>query len=319
MRVIVQDRLRLGNELFRTMSAVWLAAAVGAERVEGVALPEFGLETPVAGPPRNPFLTGLVFPTNLAFPMEALRLVLDRFPPDAIVDGTLGMRMEYFEPQLRFWRSVVAKPGLTVPEIGDGEALVHVRAGDILDGEHRGYYPLPLDFYDRVLDDLGKTPVFVGELDADHPYLDALRRRHPGARFLAGTVEEDFELLRRARCKILSISSFAWLAAWLGDDDTRVVTPVGGQQNPAMWPLVNLLPVDDGRFAFRWLGDVERWRGEPLDRFHARLEGAPLGYPVRRPEPVPLPEPVFGGDPRRLVPFRTPDEWCQFAAAAMGR
>ena len=86
------------------------------------------------------------------------------------------------------------------------------------------------------------------------PYTDALRRRYRDARFLpVSSPAADFQTLRCARRLVLSISSFAWLAAWLSESATAIHLPVAGLFDPRRGRQ-NLLPLGDPRYRF-W--DVE--------------------------------------------------------------
>ena len=84
---------------------------------------------------------------------------------------------------------------------------------------------------------MGSTSPCIGQVDDDEsPYkerIESLRKTFPYGRFIAGSVTEEFEMIRRARNKVVAISTFSWIAAWLGLDDSRIVLPVTGFLNPS--------------------------------------------------------------------------------------
>ena len=79
------------------------------------------------------------------------------------------------------------------------------------------------------------------------------RARSPGlpeAQFIPsrGPIR-DFEIIRRSRNVVVSVSTFSWLAAWLSDAD-RIFLPMTGFYNPAQFPEIDLLPLHDPRYRF---------------------------------------------------------------------
>ncbi|BCM82891.1 hypothetical protein mvi_13520 [Methylobacterium indicum] len=142
-----------------------------------------------------------------------------------------------------------SRPDIVAP-VFDGDAVVcPIRGGEILDARHPGYTILPIDFYVDVIDEMGWRPVFVGQTE-DNIYMRALKDRFPQAEIVSHQgVMEDFAIIRAASNVILSISTFAWLAAWLSHAKT-IVLPVYGMFNPALFSLHDLLPLGDDRYRF---------------------------------------------------------------------
>lgn len=137
----------------------------------------------------------------------------------------------------------------TLPSTGDDILLCSIRQAEILDARHPDYVLIPPHFYADLAAGSGKRLVFMGQLD-DTPYLASLRAACPQAAFWpsAGAIE-DFSRLRRARHVVPSISSFAWLATWLGEARS-IHLPVLGLFNPRQSPASFLLPQDDARYHF---------------------------------------------------------------------
>jgi hypothetical protein len=112
------------------------------------------------------------------------------------------------------------------------------------------HYPLlPIAFYADLIEQTGLQPVFMGQL-GDDPYCTALRSRFPGAIFLPtrGPLG-DFETIRNSRHVVVSVSTFAWLAAWLSDADT-IFQPLAGFFSPGQRPDIDLLALDDDRYRY---------------------------------------------------------------------
>ncbi|MDB5557184.1 MAG: hypothetical protein JWQ36_118, partial [Enterovirga sp.] len=59
----------------------------------------------------------------------------------------------------------------------------------------------------------------------------------------------DFATVRRARNIVVSVSTFAWLAAWLSEA-TRIHLPVYGIFNPEQFRQIDLLPLADQRYIY---------------------------------------------------------------------
>ena len=114
------------------------------------------------------------------FPMEQILCALTNLSLRGVINNGLNQRLEYFSGQRDFWRAQFDRLAVVLPPISPSEVVVHIRAADILKPSHSSYYPLPLDFYDVIFEELGMTPVFIGQLSDDHPYLESLQLRYPG-------------------------------------------------------------------------------------------------------------------------------------------
>ncbi len=174
---------------------------------------------------------------------------------------TYGQRMENFlAPE--FYRSVFVHAGSPVPGAGPDELLCSIRQGDVLDGHHPDYVLIPPDFYEEVAHVTGLRLVFAGQLE-DSPYMAELRARFPQARFLPSRGPmADFERIRRSVNILPSVSTFAWLAAWLSEA-RQIFLPVLGLLHPLQSRSTNLLPLGDARvrfylFPFHYAVPVER-------------------------------------------------------------
>lgn len=285
--VIVEPRGRFANLMFQYMLAEQIRRRLGERaRVHGPGLPEWGW-------PADPVPTAPVRPLVLrghAFDLDEVAYLLRSGVHDALLIQGWGMRVEYFPDRAAVAR-LFTSDAVPAP-VDDDEVLVHVRAEDIESGRFRGYYPLPFAFHDAVIAAEGRRPVFMGQLQPG-PYADALRARFPSARFLpAGTPLADFQTLRSARCVALSVSSFAWLAAWLSDVAQTIHYPVAGIFDPRRG-VQNLAPVGDPRYRF--------WEVE----FPTMAQRA--GIPSAA---------EWAGGPRSVRPMDTPDRLRRLGSAA---
>lgn len=144
------------------------------------------------------------------------------------------------------------------------DLVIHIRLGDIMTpGTHVGYGPLPIAWYKDIIEKTGLRPVFVGELGSD-PYSDAIRRAFPDAVVLeGGSVLHDFNTLRNAHNVALGVSTFSWLAAWMGAKG-RIFYPLLGLLNPQQYSDVNLTPLGDTRYEFHHF-PIRKWRADADD------------------------------------------------------
>lgn len=128
--------------------------------------------------------------------------------------------------------------------------IIHIRAGDILDGHHRLYIPTDPELIHCAASALPKQLAFIGQLE-DNVLTRRLKAEFPDARFYySGSAALDFEILRQARFLLLSTSTFAWLAAWLSERNEHILLPRQGLFNPDTAPEINLIDCSDNRFKF---------------------------------------------------------------------
>jgi len=166
----------------------------------------------------------------------------------------------------------------------EDELVISVRGGEILAGIHSDYVMIPIGFYKELIEKTGKKPVFFGQID-DNPYIADLRSQFPAASFVASRSPiEDFNFIRKSKNIVLSISTFAWMAAWLSDAN-KIYMPVCGIFNPAQHPGSMLLPLDDPRYEFilfpvYYMGNVSDYRQivTPVDRLWHSVSATWLKY-----------------------------------------
>jgi len=269
----------LGNRMFEAMLAHSIAERIPGLAVTGDALPEWGLRPPkLALPVRHVKLGG--HRVDIAHLSYLLR--------EGIIDGiesmALGFRMDLLPPRATAERLFPRQPDLGT-DFGPDRLVISIRAAEILGPRHASYRPLPIAFYGRLVAETGLAPVFVGQI-GDDAYSAALRARFPEATFLPSQgAMADFATLRRARHLCVSISSFAWLAAWLSEAET-IHLPVAGMYHPLHRKEIDLLPVADPRYRFH-LFRPDPWGGTEAE-LQAAMTGADSGRAMPREEAVKL-------------------------------
>jgi len=256
----------LANQMIQYMVALSLASRVGRCVLSSVGLHDWNIHHP---PVPGEFRTEIV--TNPQPDLDRLAAALRDGTLQRVDIRTYGQRMENFlAPSV--YRGVFVHPGPAVRGAGADELLCSIRQGDVLDGHHPDYVLIPIDFYEEVARATGLRLVFAGQLE-DSPYMAELRARFPGARFLPSRGPmADFERIRRSVNIMPSVSTFAWLAAWLSEA-RQIFLPVLGLLHPLQSRSTNLLPLGDPRvrfylFPFHYAVPVERYAAA-----HASIRG----------------------------------------------
>jgi hypothetical protein len=144
-----------------------------------------------------------------------------------------------------------------IQNVADDELIIHIRGGDIMQGAHRDYFPLPYSYYHELIRKTGLKPVFTGQI-GDDIYSEGLKKEFAGARFLERrSVIADFESVRRAKNIAGSVSSFAWLSGWLSATAEQIYYPVAGILNPFQRNDIDLVPRNDTRYHYY---KFDRWK-----------------------------------------------------------
>jgi len=248
----------LGNQTIQYIAALGLARAIGDCDVVGHDLPLLRNQSPrIIAPRRGIFeIRG-----HLIDPQFIARIV-ERYDLRRITFKALGHRCENYPPREELIEQFDIPPPPGV-HFGDDDLVINVRGAEILSDRHKDYGPVPVDFYVKLVEAVGKLPVFMGQIGTDW-YSNALRERFPGAAFLPSLGPAgDFAAIASARHVVVSLSSFSWVAAWLSQAST-IHVPVLGFYNPAQRPDVNLLPVEDERYRF-YRFPVREWNATAGD------------------------------------------------------
>ncbi len=239
----------LANQMFQYMLAKTIEHRSGKEtHITGQTMPEWNLE---AGEHDVPADKVFEIKTNF-FDLDALIKDVQSGLIDHVVIKALGMRLEYFE-EADFYNQFFQPPASEAKkrvDLSEKDLLVHVRGGDVLQGAHQDYFPLPFHYYHNLFEQTGLTPVFIGQIGKDE-YSQNLKSEFKECRFLqGGSVISDFETIRHAPNVALSISSFGWMATFLSKLKKQVYVPVGGFLNPKQRPDIDLLPANDPVYTY---------------------------------------------------------------------
>jgi hypothetical protein len=200
-------------------------------------------------------------------------------------------RMENFLPRERY-QQVFVSPFDAAMGYGSDYLVCPVRAEDILNTPNKEYVLTPVEFYSDIVAMTGLKPVFIGQTRAN-AYMDRIRAAFPQAIFREPQRNPlvDFETIRQSRNVVVSVSTYAWLAAWLSGSVENIYLAVSGLFNPMQKPQVDLLAFGDARFKFflfpinyavplgRHAGLHQRiapfWRLMPHSALRQQLAGAP--------------------------------------------
>lgn len=205
-------------------------------------------------------------------------VLADRRPRLVMLKG-LFLRYEYFRPHKEAIRESWLRAGTPADPFEEDVLTIHVRAGDIWrpdggKGVNPEYHALPFSFYADVVQRRSWKRVVVVTEDPGDLMVQKLRAAYD-ATVLSSSAVEDFARLRASTNLVLSVSSFAWWAAWLSRA-RRIYVPVAGLFDPGRaarrpWRMQQDLWVnDEDRYQAITPRLCDRdWTGTPEDR--ARL------------------------------------------------
>jgi hypothetical protein len=196
--------------------------------------------------------------------VKIVSAVLSRIKPQALHMSGLSARIgNMLTPDELSAFFPLDDDGVALP---DDALVINVRAAEVATRIHDDYGVLPISYFRYLCQTTGLRPVFIGQVDTE-PYASVLRTAFPGEQFISSvSARHDFQTLRRARNIAIGVSTFSWLAAYIGQAD-QVHIPVVGIFNPVDRPDLDLLPTDR-RYRFHQL-DPDAWRGR-FEDFEAK-------------------------------------------------
>lgn len=243
----INPKGRLGNQMFQLMLAQAIANKVSHQaNICGFNMPCWNLISSIED-------HNISFPTlklrGHLFNLDKVAYLLNIGALSSVLIEGFGMRLEYYGHHSEYQKLFRPQTKSTL-RIKKNQILINVRAEDILDGHHPKYYPMSFSFYEKVIDESGMEPIFIGQLEEGN-YNNALRLAFKGAKFLETTSDpmQDFQTMRSAEHIVLSVSTFSWLASWLSETAQTIHLPVAGLFSPANGETM-LLPIDDPRYFF---------------------------------------------------------------------
>lgn len=243
----------VGNRALQYLTAAGIAQRVSGAEISNVFLDMWDRHEPA---PRPDLWDSAGTGTHFHVDVEGLADCLNRGEVNAIRLEGYCFHLDHYPSRADCRKLLPAAAGTEgVTGFGPGELVCSIRSAEILENAHPNYFPLPPAYYAKLQEDCGLALVFFGQI-GDDPYAAALRAAFPKARFVPGVNQNyDFEVLRRSCNVALSISTFAWLAAWLGEA-ARIYLPVGGMFNPALHPGQLYLPLEDPAYRYVLLPPV---------------------------------------------------------------
>lgn len=261
--------------MFRYMYLRLLQDRLGPSRLQGYYMPEWNLRSA----PEELEGRVLSIPNGHRHDPVAIAEMLNRRDYDALDFTGYVQRLEYYPDRARCAGMFVSPPAPDAHLRGPRHITVHVRAEDILATPHPYYTPVPPDLLERIVARTGLEPVLVGQIGED-AYCAEILRRFAGCTVIPPrSVAEDFAFIRCSTNILLSVSTFAWLAAWLSETAQQIHMPLQGAYHPRVARDIDLVPAGDARFRF-YEGPAMTWKGTPEQ--WARVMGS-AGEPVEVP------------------------------------
>ncbi len=255
IHIVDNDWLGVGNRMIQYMTALAIRATVPSAVISNVCLREWGIETTSVlsesnGGSDNPRILR-IGNRNQAVDIESVSECLRSGKwPSVAITGYCQHVDNFLRAEA--YKDIFKRPGGSISAIQgfDDEYIVcSIRGKEILSGVHKDYVQIPAGFYRELRTSTNRKLVFYGQIE-NNPYCDNLRRSLPNAIFIKNRDPiSDFEVLQRSKNIVPSISTFAWLAAFLSTD-SKIYLPVLGLFNPRQVRTHNLLPVDDRRYEF---------------------------------------------------------------------
>ena len=174
--IIVKPNGRFANQIFQAMIAFEIASRVPEAHISGIDINEIGLHLPK---PDNMDGPNLIQLGGHRFNLDFVSYLIKNNIYDGVLINGWGMDLSHFV-NLNSYKNkfnFVGKP----TEVSDKEVLIHIRTGDSLLGGHPKYFPLQFDFYEKIIEEVGLKPVFIGEME-DSNYIKTLKNKFAGAK-----------------------------------------------------------------------------------------------------------------------------------------
>lgn len=178
---------------------------------------------------------------------------------------SLACRMDLFFPLRHYYQNLFTnlldRDDPTIHGWDESKLVINIRLEDILSNAiHANYPPLPFSFYHWLLRRTKLEPVFLGQLGNDR-ISNALRSSFPYATFCPSKgTRIDFQIMRRSKHVLTSVSTFSYLACFLSTTCISVHVPAYGFFNPKDRPDCQFMVHDnDGIFHYYDLPSII-WR-----------------------------------------------------------
>jgi hypothetical protein len=186
--------------------------------------------------------TGVSFAEDL-LRFEGDRLVLaEAYRGEPIILAGYYQDYRYYRGRREFVAGLLRTSPPPRPP-GPHDVVLNFRGTDL------SWAQMPCSYYRWILDGETFDKLWIVTEDPGHPTVTALLRRFPGEVHSLGAVA-DFQFVRAARTVLMSVSTFAWMAAWLSVAE-RIYFPLGSPY-PLFDPMPDrrLIVFDDPRYVY---------------------------------------------------------------------
>ncbi len=237
----------MGNRALQYLAAAGIALHAPGANIQNISLWEWGTKD---SQPEPPLRNTIRFEHSFWLDVAGLGDCLQRRVVESIILGGHPYHLENYPPRAAARRLIGPTTGGTdATGFGPHQLVCSVRGAEILHAPHPDYLLLPPAYYESLAARSGLELVFFGQIGTD-PFSESLKRKFPGAQFIQGrTREYDFDTLRRSANIAPSVSTFAWLAAWLSEAE-RIFLPVCGIFSPVQLPQGMFLPLDQPEYEY---------------------------------------------------------------------
>jgi hypothetical protein len=258
---------RFGNSLFQLFFAEYLSRKFPNLEVMNFELLEFGINQTKG---YSLYLNQAPEITLTGHSISAEELgIIQSNRTSLIHSEVIGMQMRFLDSIPNDISKLVSE----LRQIEDqrecrtqGKVLCHIRGGDIWrklfigSPVHPDYSSLPYSYYLGIQEAEGLDLVFLLEPGVPQWYKNGLVRKFGKNSVLpTSSVRSDFALLLKSSNLAISISSFSWMAGFLGTGK-RIHYPVHGLLSPSVRSDLDLMPIKDERYVF-YYPEAHIWRG----------------------------------------------------------
>lgn len=257
---------RIGNNLFQLYFANYLESKLENFETAVFGIPEFGIpESPKYGSygafEPDVTLTGHEISENEIKKLNSSEAIV-------VQSQIIGMRQEFLavpSGELQNFSLRLRNCNDDRLRLKSKYVLCHVRNGDIWANNnkfsvHPNYPALPLDYYKEVREYSGKNLKFIFEPGTTNWYKKMLLEYFgKDAEIDARSALADFSLISAFDEVALSVSSFSWMAAYLGKV-SRVHYPVAGIFDMNVRPDIELAVGLSGRVQHYYF-EENKWHG----------------------------------------------------------
>ena len=221
-----------GNNLIQLMVAesIRLRTTKDLEIVINWRLPGLSEKYPVKNIEAQKFSKIINVKDTHVFEFESIIELLSTEDSVLIELGAYCQRTEYFSYNQKFFQENLLVAGRSF-ECFDNNLLINIRGKEIFSGGGGNqYFPLPISYYQNIVDSSGLEPVFFGQLDSF--YGELLRRNFKSSMFIeCDDLMTSFQIISSAKFLSIPISTFSWCAAFLSKRLDTLYFPVAGLFN----------------------------------------------------------------------------------------